>query len=65
MHNMDGSIAVDLTDAQQRKTIEITKFLLAFYQSGNDETLPIHNEQVLRRVFEDARKLANCSITKA
>jgi len=39
------------------------KSLLVFCRPGNDKTLPIHDEQVLERAFEEAGKLANCSGT--
>lgn len=50
-------------DAQQCKAAEMIKFLLAVCRSGYDRTVPIHDEQVLRHAFEEARNIANRSGT--
>ena len=39
------------------------KFLLAFCRSGDDKTVPVHDERVLQCAFEETRKLANSSET--
>jgi hypothetical protein len=56
---MADPISVDLEDAQQCKAADMIKFLLAFCRSGDDKTLPVHDEQVLRRAFEKTKTLAN------
>ena len=61
---MADPIAVDLADAQQCKAIEMIKFLLAFCRSGDDKTVPVHDEQVLNLAFEEAKTLANCNGTR-
>ena len=56
---MAGPIAVDLESAQQCKATEMIKFLLAFCRSGDDKTVPVHDEQVLQRAFNETKRLAN------
>ena len=57
---MAGAIAVDLSNAQECSAAEMIKFLFAFCRSGNDQTVPVHDESLLERAFEEARNLAHC-----
>jgi len=60
---MVDSISADLKHTQQCKATEMIKFLLAFCQSGNEKTVPVHHEDVLQRAFEKTRELANSNGT--
>jgi len=56
-------ISVNLERTQQCEATKMIKFLLAFCRSGNDKTVPVHDEKVLQDVFKETKKLANCSGT--
>jgi hypothetical protein len=56
---MAEPISVDLAGAQQCKAADMIKFLLAFCGANKEKVAPVHNEGVLERAFEEARKLAN------
>ena len=38
---------------------DMIKFLLAFCQSGNAQTAPVHNDYLLRHVFQKAKEVAS------
>jgi hypothetical protein len=56
---MGGPIGVDLKYAQECKAADMIKFLLAFCRSGDEQSDLVHEEEVLGRVFERARDIAN------
>jgi hypothetical protein len=60
---MAEPIAVDLAGAQECKAADMIKFLLAFCRLEKDRIDPVHDEEVLGRAFEEAKKLANRNTT--
>lgn len=57
------SVDVDLENTQQCKAAEMVKFLLTFCRSGNNKTVPVHDERVLQHALEETKGLANRSGT--
>jgi hypothetical protein len=55
---MGPHILADLEHAQQCTASDMIKFLLAFCWSGDEQVVPVHDEQALGRVFEEAKDLA-------
>ena len=49
---MEGSIRVDLEDAEQCKAIDMIKFLFAFCLSGDSKKVPVCSELLLGWTFE-------------
>lgn len=60
---MAEPISVDLESTQHCKATEMIKFLLAFCQSRDDQTVPVLCEHVLQHAFEKTKKLANSNGT--
>ena len=56
---MAGPIEVDLEEAEQCKAINMIKYLFAFCSSDDSKDVPVCDEELLERNFEEVRKIAN------
>ena len=56
---MAGPIRVDLEEAEQCKAINMIKYLFAFCASNGGKEVPVCDEHLLERAFEDVKEIAN------
>ena len=56
---MINSTPTNSEDAGRGNAVEMIKFLLGFCRSGDGKTVPVHDEQVVKRAFKETRRLAN------